>query len=199
MADTESSSFAKYVGAVVFGIAITYAYVHFGYEPPPALQIAGKAKSEAIVATAEFDLYSPVADDNMRQRAMAVVLGQQPELLIELNQELDNQILFELLRRKALRKAKQLKQEMSAYDKALDQPALRARLEAKYNVADTHRLKHSMMLAAIKDTPFLYWYLKNQFPVSTEDGFVEIVMASYQNEMRRPKMALRDQLPRAQH
>lgn len=199
MGDTESSSFAKYFGAVVFGITITYAYVHFGYQPPVAFQLAGKATSEAIVTTAEVDLYNPSAEDSIRQRAMAVVLGQQPELLIELNQELDNQILFELLRRKALRKAKVLKQEMSAYEKALSHPALRARLETKYNVTDTVSLKRSMMLAAIKDAPFLYWYLNRQFPNSTENGFVEIVMASYKNEMRRSTIALRDQQPRAPH
>ena len=101
MAAERPGSFSRYVVGVVFGIAMTYAYVRFGYALPGLVQLGSTVASEAVVSTAEIDLYDYGADIEIRQRALAVVLGQRAELLIEIDNELDHQILEEVLRKES--------------------------------------------------------------------------------------------------
>lgn len=190
MAQEESSSFQKFVVGLTIGVAVSYAYVRLGYKPPAIVQMAESVTSEAVIVAAETSLYSPTAGDVERKRAMAVVLSEQPELLIEINNELGDAVLTELLRRKALRKAKILKQQASSYDVALSKPALRKRLVQRYGNAEDAILKQRILAAAIRDDVFLVWYLRQHTPAETDQHFVDVVMDSYKNELRIDRLAI---------
>lgn len=189
MASNDTSAFGKFVVGLCVGIGITYAYVRVGYKPPAVVRLANTVTSEASVATAELTLYSPTATDAERHRAMAIVLGNRPELLIDVNNELRGSVLAEVLRYKALRGAKLLKQQAGAYSRALAQPAVRRRLEAKHGVRETGPLKRRMLAAAIRKDEFLSWYLQRFTREDNDERFVDIVMSSYTNELRPARIA----------
>lgn len=190
MAAEESNPLGKLIVGVMIGVGITYAYVRFGYKPPAVVQLAETVTDKAVASTATASLYSATATDQERSRALAVYLGKEPDVLIDVDRELDGRIMKEVLRRKALRQAKVLKHQMSAYGEALARPALREVLERKHGETETTELKRKMLAAAIRDEEFLYWYLTRTALNQTDDQFVDIVLGSYQNELRSSRIAV---------
>lgn len=182
----DSNLLTKIVCGALMGVALTWAYVRFGFELPGVARIGAKVTSEAVIATAEVDLYDVHAPLQTRQRALAVVMGQKPELFIEVDGALGNQFFEEVIRRKAVRQAKLLKGRLRAYDMALDKPALRAMYEKRFHVKDTEILKRRMLLADVRDEEILHRYLKRHFSQATLDELTGVVLNVYQNELRAP-------------
>lgn len=185
----ESNPLGKLIVGVLIGVGITYAYVRFGYKPPAVVQLAENVTDKAIVSTATISLYSPSATDLERKRALAVYLGKEPNVLLDIDRKLNGAIMTEVLRRKALKQAKVLKHQMSAYDAALSKPALRKVLETKHKETNSDRLKRKMLAAAIRQEEFLFWYLQRMSLDQTDEHFVDLVLGSYQNELRSDRMA----------
>ncbi|MFK7819768.1 MAG: hypothetical protein AB8G99_13695 [Planctomycetaceae bacterium] len=185
----EPNPLGKLILGVLIGVGITYAYVRFGYKPPAVVQLAANVTDKAVSATATETLYSPSATVQERTRALAVYLGKEPEELIDINQSLNGRIMNEALRRKALKQAKVLKQQFSAYDVALKQSSLRRRLEQKYGETNKNVLKRRMLADAIREEEFLCWYLKNTTLELTDESLVNVVLRSYQNELRPSRIA----------
>lgn len=187
----ESDPIWKFVFGLLIGVVLSWAYVRFGFTLPGILGWTGKVSSEAIVMTAESTLYDPQATIDERKRALAVIVGQRPALFLEVDQVLNNGFYEEALRRKAVRKAKLIKGQISGYDMALSKPALREVLEKKHRATDDETLKRRMLLASVDDDEFLSSYLKRRFPDRTADGIVDTVLGVYQNELRSPAPAER--------
>ena len=187
--EKERSPIWKFLGGLALGVGLTYAYVRFGYSLPSVLKLGEKVKSNAIVTTADVDLYDHKAPLEVRQRALAVVVGQQPELFIEIDNATNHVFLEDVLRRKAVRRAKLAKGSFDAYDVALDKPALRRFLEKKHGAKDTDTLKRRMLIAAIQDDEYLHRYLRARFQQATRDELADLVLNVYRNGLKpQPSM-----------
>jgi len=185
----QSDPIWKVLGGMVAGVLLTYAYVRFGYSLPWIVQAGGKMTSEAMVATAEIDLYDPVASDDVRHRALAIVVGLKPELFIDVDDAIGNQFFEEVLRRKAVRKAKLMKHRPRAYRMALDKPALRRVYEKRFGVSDDESLERSMFEADIRDDEYLYGYLRRRFPEASLDDMAELILDVYQSGLKTGETA----------
>lgn len=190
MAAEESNPLGKLIVGVLIGMGLSYAYVRFGYKPPAVVQIAENVTDSAIASTATMTLYSPSVTDAERRRALALYLSKEPETLIDIDRAMNGAVMQEVLRRKALRQAKVMKHQMSAYDVALQKPAIRRSLERKHGATDLHELKHRMLAAAIKREEFLYWYLKQVCLSQADQNLVNVVLGAYQNELRPGRIAV---------
>ena len=94
-------------------------------------------------------------------------------------------MMEEVLRREAFRETKLLKHQMTAYEVAMDKPALRQALERKHGKTnDDEELKRRMLLSAIRDEEFSSWYLRKQFAQLTERDWIDLVLKVYEHELR---------------
>ena len=189
---TDSGSIGKFLVGMLAGVALTGLYVRFGYKLPGILGLGKKLSENAIVTTAEIDLYDHEQAEDVRKRALAVVIGQRPELFMELDASGGNRIYEEVLRRKAVREAKLLKGRLTAYDAALSKPALRRHFEKKHRVSGTETLKRSMLKSDLRDEDYLYGYLTRRFPDASLDQLADIVLGVYQNGLRAGLTSLSD-------
>lgn len=195
MSSGDTGSLTKFILGVGVGVALVSAYVRFGYKPPAVLQIADTVTSEAAVAAAELSLYSPDADPDARRRALAVVLGKKPELVVQVNEELNDRILADVLRRRAMRRATQLRLQSAGYEKALAQPALRERLETRYGATEPAALKRRMLATAIRKDKFLTWYLRNYTAERSDENFANVVLQSDQTQLQPERIGNRAATP----
>ena len=186
MAQQESDSpVLRFLGGVVLGVIMTFAYVRYAWAMPDVAKIPGKITEAAIVSTAEIDLFNPNSSDDVRRRALSVVMSQTPDRFVEIDRQLGDPLLEEVLRREAVRKSRRLKHRMSAFDMALDKPALRMAMERKHGrVEDDEELKRRMLLSAIDDDDFVSWYLRTRFPNLNPDARINLVLNVYENELR---------------
>lgn len=185
MASDDSPSIMKFIGGVLLGVVMTYAYVRYAWAMPEVVQLPGKITEAAVVTTAEIDLFNPDASDEVRQRAFSVVMSQKAEEYVQIDRELGSPLMEEVLRRKAERATRLLKHQMSAYDVALEKPALRKALERKHGATDDdEELKRRMLLAALQEEEFTCWYLHRQFPNLTQNERVDLILDVYRNELR---------------
>ncbi len=107
-----------------------------------------------------------------------MVLGQQPDQLIQIDDQLNNELLYAVLDKRALRKSAQLKHQLAGYDRVLKKSALREHLEQTYLINDSESLKRSRLLAAIQRDEFLCWYLRHRFPEHSDDQNIDLVLAA---------------------
>lgn len=190
MAASESDTFSigKFLGGLAVGVALTYAYTRYRWEMPAVVQLPATVTSSVISATADSDLHNWDLPFEVRQRAAAVILGQNPDRFIALDNATDHVLMHEMQRQRAVRRAMITKQKWSAYDMALDKPALRQRLEQKYRTSDDELLKRRMLANDIDDEPILLGYLREHFPDLTREERIDLVLNVYQNRLHpRPK------------
>lgn len=185
----DGGSPGRFIVGVLLGVATTAMYVKFDEKLPGFLQLGSKVNSAAIVTTAEADLFNPKAAHDVRRRALSVALSQQPDVILEIDQQLDGALLEEYLRREAVRRAKQKKQLMGTYDTALKQNAVRRRLEARWGTTDTESLKRAMLLGDVNDDAFLIAYLKQRFPKALPERITDLVLTVYDHEFRPNRVA----------
>lgn len=191
----DSPSVMRFIGGVFFGVVMTLGYVRYAWTMPDVAQLPGKITEAAVVTTAEIDLYDPRAAPEVRRRALAVVMSQNPELFVEIDHELGGRLMEETLRREALRETKLLKHQMSAYDIAIDKPALREALERKHgSTSDDEELKRRMLLSALRDEDFSCWYIRTRFPLLQPSDWVDLVLNVYENELRSSPTAERTEV-----
>ncbi|MEO2035142.1 MAG: hypothetical protein ABGZ35_23940 [Planctomycetaceae bacterium] len=195
----DSPSIMKFIGGVLFGVLTTFVYVRYAWTMPEVVQLPAMMTEAAIVTTAEMDLFHPNVSDEVRRRAFSVVMSQKADEFVAIDRELGSPLMEDVLRREAVRESKLLKHQMSAYQAAVDKPALRQALERKHgSTDDDQELKRRMLLSAIHDDEFTSWYLRTRFPQLTQRQWVDLVLNVYQHELRpetrvatQPKSALR--------
>ena len=184
MAQSESDPFWKFLTGLVVGVSMTWCYVRFGFQLPGIVELPAKVTSAAISVTADADLENWNLPLHSRQRAAAVILGQNPDQLIALDESLEHAILSEMLRLKAVRRAKIAKATFSAYDTALQQPAIREQYERHYGTTDAGVIKQKWLQRDISDDEFLHGYLAANWPQESIESWCRRVLEVYQTELR---------------
>ncbi len=184
--NSDAFSIAKFLGGLVLGVVMTYAYTRFRWEMPALVQVPATVTSSVISVTADSDLYNWELPFEVRQRAAAVILGQNPERFIELDNATDHVLLYEMQRQRALRLAMIARQKHAAFDTVFAQPSLRKRLEQKHDTTDTEQLKRRMLAADIADQAILIGYLRDRFPNLSREERVDLILNVGQNGLRPP-------------
>lgn len=156
----------KFILGVVFGAGLAVGYVRYNLELPEYLQLTDKLRGNLVSTATEGELYDLGQDIKTRRRALEVLFANRPEFAVEVDAEFGHPFLASLYRKRATREARLLRGQWSAFDMALEQPALRERLEAKHATSDDLILKQRMLTAALdKSYPFLKaWLSENGAP-----------------------------------
>ena len=95
----ESDRVLRFLFGLVCGVVLTILYVRFGFPLPGLIGLEQQLISKSVVKTAETDLLNPHADIKVRQRALAVVLANEPETFVEIDSAIGNQFMSEYLKR----------------------------------------------------------------------------------------------------
>ena len=180
--DDGGSGIWRFIGGMLFGVILTAGYVKYAFELPAIFTLGDKIAEATIVTTAEVDLYDLNKPMDVRLRALSVVLGQQPEKIIELDQQFDHLLMNELYRRKAERQAKHLKHTYDAYDKVFEHEALLQTYERKFGTREPQALKQYMLLELLTEEEFLNAYLQKNYPESTSEQSVQRILTIYQHQ-----------------
>jgi hypothetical protein len=99
MAGNESNPFFNFVAGLLIGVGASFLYIRFGIELPAAAGIGQRITSEAIVKTAEFELFNASNSPLVRHRALAVILANRPETFLEIDQAINYRFLNEFIQR----------------------------------------------------------------------------------------------------
>lgn len=174
----------RFVGGMLFGVILTAGYVKYAFELPAIFTLGDKIAEATIVTTAEIDLYDLNKPMDVRMRALSVVLGQQPDKIIELDQQFNHLLLNELYRRKAERQAKHLKHTYDAYDKVFEHEALVKTYERKFRTTDPDALKQCMLLDQLTKEDFLNAYLRENYPDVTAEKTLQLILGVYQHNFQ---------------
>ncbi len=184
--DSDVFSLGKFLGGLAVGVVLTYAYTRYRWEMPAVVQLPATVTSSVISATADSDLYNWDLPFEVRQRAAAIILGQNPDRFVELDNATDHVLMYEMQRQRAVRLAMIAKQKFSAYQVALDKPALRERLERKYGTTESEQLKRQMLADDIAGDAILTGYLRDRFPDVSRDKRVDLILNVGQNGLIPP-------------
>lgn len=96
--DGESNRFFNFVIGLLIGVGAAFLYIRFGIELPAAAGVGQRITSEAIVKTAELQLFNPSNSPLVRHRALAVILANEPEKFLAIDQAINHRFLSEYLR-----------------------------------------------------------------------------------------------------
>lgn len=155
----------KFVVGLIVGLVMTSSYVKWGWKKPALLEMPEQVTASVLAATASEDLYDLEKPLDVRLRALEVIAQQRPDEILKVDaEELNHALLEAFYRRRARREALRLSMQWTAFDVALEKPALRQMFEQKYRVQDTELLKRAMLYNALRDEPFLKTWLENQYP-----------------------------------
>lgn len=161
---SSDSSVGKFIAGLAVGVLLSSSYVKWGWQKPALLEMPDKVKSSVIAGAVSTDLYDLTQPLDVRLRALEVVAQQRPdEILCVDAEELDFALLNAFYRRRARREARQLTMQWSAYETALEQPALREVLERRYRTTDSIALKQAMLMKAYRDQPFLSSWMTDRY------------------------------------
>ena len=161
----------KFILGVLFGAGLAVAYVRYDLELPEYLQLTDKLHGNLVSTATEFELYDLEQDLAKRRRALEILFANRADFAVEVDAQFGHPFLKSLYRRQAIREARLLRGQWSAYHTALEKPALRERLEQRYGTSDTEVLKQRMLASALaKDYPFLKsWMEKNGEPTGESE------------------------------
>lgn len=159
----------KFVLGVVFGAGLAVGYVRYNVELPEYLQLTDKLRGNLVSTATEFELYDLDKDIATRRRALEILFANRADFAVDVDAEFGHPFMKSLYRRQAIRDARILRGQWTAFDTALAQPALRERFEQRYGTKDTEVLKRRMLAAALqKDYPFLKAWLEKKGEPSGE-------------------------------
>jgi len=150
----------RFVLGLVFGIAMSLAYIRYNVELPEMLQLPGLMQSGVVAGTADATLYDLSRPLGERERALEVLMQARARQVVEWERAEGYPLMSALYRRKARHEARKLKLRWAAFDEALGQPSLRGVLERRHGTAETDELKQRMLWAAYQDDEFLRGWLE---------------------------------------
>ena len=165
----------KFVGGLLAGIVLALGYVRFDFALPEFLEAPEKIRGGVVSAAIEEDLYDLSADPGRRMRALEIYFINQAEAAAELDAEVGHPFLIALRRMRAMREARQLAMQWSAYDAALAQNALRDMLVRKHGTTEDDALKRAMLMEALQDKPFLQSWLTVEYGPVTKDNLRDLL------------------------
>ena len=122
----------KFIAGAFFGLVLSVAYVWHGVKLPDWIELPEVLQGSLKTAATDNALYDLNAPADRRRRALEVYFANQAERASQIDQSLAHPILNELMRRRVKRRAQVLRGLWSAYDQALNKPALRKVLVKKH-------------------------------------------------------------------
>ncbi|KAF0180329.1 MAG: hypothetical protein FD160_1793 [Caulobacteraceae bacterium] len=149
----------RFLLGVLAGAVFAFAFVRFDLAPPGLFGLPDKVRGNLVSAAVEEDLYDLSRTPEAHTRALKVYFANRADDAARVDAEAGFPFLDALHRKRAVREARQLSAQWSAFDAVLEQPALRAALEKRHGATDTETLKRAQLHAAYLETPFLRrWY-----------------------------------------
>lgn len=169
----------KFILGVLFGAGLAVGYVRYSIELPEYLQLTDKLRGNLVSTATEGELYDLGRDIETRRRALEIFFANRPDFAVRVDAEFGHPFLAALYRKRAIREARRLRGQWSAFDTALDKPALRERLEKKYGTTDATALKQAMLAEALQREPFLKsWLVKQGHAIEHADLLATLREAS---------------------
>ena len=152
----------QFIAGVAAGVLLSVGFVYWGWKPPAVLNIPKMLRGNLVSTSVENVLYDFDAGPDERQRALEVFLENRAEFAAKVDSEQGHPFITALRRQRAVREARQLMSVLAAHQQTLNQPALRAALERKYNTSETEPLLKQMSSDALGEKPFLKSWLQNE-------------------------------------
>jgi succinate dehydrogenase/fumarate reductase flavoprotein subunit len=148
------------------GLGLSYLYITTGYTPP-VLQPADELQSglNSMLADALFE--GGKSDLRQRQRAVALLIGENPELYLELDDRIDQAMTKSLVEKKLERVTALLRGQREAFLKqfASDKyPALKHRLQEVYGTGELNEMAAHLLAGNIAKDEFVADALRNRYP-----------------------------------
>lgn len=160
----------KFLAGVLAGVLSSVAYVYFNVQLPPFLALPGHLKGDVVSAVADDTLYNLDADAMQQLRALETYFDNRAHDAAQLDADAGHPLLKALHRNRAIREARQVSMQWTAFDNVLAQPALRVALERRHGTTDVETLKRAMLLTAVEGKPFLKrWIETTSGPVLAEN------------------------------
>lgn len=165
----------KFLSGTVLGVLLSVTYVWYDWKPPEWFEFPDVLQRSLKAAATDDTLHDLDAASDVRQRALEVYFANQAERAAALDANLGHPILRALVRDRVRRRARVLRGLWSAYDTALSKPALREKLEVKHGTQATDQLKRRMLLAALREEPFLMRWIEKRRARPTEINVRELL------------------------
>jgi hypothetical protein len=160
----------KFVLGVLLGAVMAFGYVRWNVQLPAILLLPEKLRGNIISTAAEADLYDLERGAEVRRRALEVLFANRPDYAARLDAEAGHPFLSALHRERAVREARQILIQWSAYQEVLAKPALRGALERKHGSSDPQVLKSAMLREALDKQPFLKSWLVRHTGAIVDDN-----------------------------
>lgn len=157
----------KFLAGLLFGTAMSLAYVHWHWQLPAVLQVPELVQRGVVAGAVGESLYDLESPLTQRRRALEIYFGTQPREAVEIDGTAGHPFLNLLYRRRVSREARQLLHARTAHRASLEKPALRQVLTRKHATDDEQVLLLRMLESALKEKEFLYsWMMKNRIAIS---------------------------------
>ena len=150
----------KFLLGTAIGALLAFVFVRYDLEPPAILDVPEKVKKTVIATAVEGDLYDLSRDEETRTRALEVYFKTRASAAAKVDADAGHPFLKALYRGRASREARLLLAQSPAFDRALEQPALRRALEHKHAATEPDELKRAMLWEALARKPFLKAWLE---------------------------------------
>lgn len=160
----------KFFLGLAAGVVVSIAYVLVNFQLPEFVQLPWLLKNSVISSATEDALYDLDNDPAARMRALEVYFANRSADAAALDAAAGHPVLTALMDRRATREARLVSGQWTAFDAALDKPALRGALERRHGTTDTEQLKLAMLMTALEEKPFLKrWLEEHSGPVTREN------------------------------
>lgn len=156
----ESSGLLKFVAGIAVGAALAFGYVRWDLSLPKFLELPENLRGNLVSTAIESDLYDLEQPIALRRRALEVYFRNRAKDAAAIDAEFDHPFLKALYRKRAIRAARLLRLQWSAFDQALAKPALRKALAKRYGTNDLAALKQAMLQRGLNEKPFLKQWMK---------------------------------------
>jgi hypothetical protein len=153
----------KFLIGLASGVSLAVIFVRYDLALPAIFDLPEKVKKNVVSAAVEGELYDLSADAAVRGRALAVYFKNRAGDAVKVDAAAGHPFLNALVRARAVREARQLAAQWTAYDKVLAEPGLRATLEAKHGVREDDALKRAMLWRGLERKPFLKAWLAQEY------------------------------------
>lgn len=165
MADKESGG-GRFLFGLVAGLGLSYVYITTGYKPPIP-QPADELQSSMKLILADVLFEDSGADIRQRQRALALMIGEDPGLYRELDDRIGQAMTRSLVDKKLERFTLRLRGQRRAFVQRFsgdDYPELKQLLQKRYGTKDPVEMAAHLLAGQIAKDEFIAQSLRERHP-----------------------------------
>lgn len=167
---------AKFLIGLLLGIALAFGYVRWGISMPGIVQLPEKLRGDIISTAVEGELYDLDKPLEVRRRALEVFFQNRAKFAGEVDAEFSHPFLNALYLRRVIREARILRGYWDAFDRILEQPALRAAMEKQHGTTDETALKQAMLFEKFTEETFLAQWVAEHEGKVTPEGLLPLLV-----------------------